>query len=157
LGPISAIEAAAAVVVIWLMTGRSDSPRAERRAQQLIAASFALLAVYIDVEVVRNGIGGHHPVVSWIGIGLVVVTLISMPPLAVAKRRVGDTLGSSATASESPQSMLCAYLSAGLLTGLLANAIAGWWWADSVVALGIAAVALREAQQAGRGEGCDCC
>jgi divalent metal cation (Fe/Co/Zn/Cd) transporter len=66
-------------------------------------------------------------------------------------------LGSSATASESRQTMLCAYMSAGLLVGLLANALAGWWWADPVVALGIGAVALREARAAWRGESCDCC
>ena len=64
-----------------------------------------------------------------------------MPPLAAAKRRVGQRLGSSATMSESRQTMLCAYLSAALLVGLLANAALGWWWADPLVALGIAAVA----------------
>lgn len=157
-GADSAIEAAAGVVVIWLMTrGRSSSPRAERRAQQLIAASFALLTAYVGVEVVRDLAGGHHPAVSWVGVGLSIATLLAMPPLAAAKRRVGHALGSAAAASESRQSMLCAYLSAGLLVGLLANAIAGWWWADPVVALGIAVVALREARAAWRGETCDCC
>jgi divalent metal cation (Fe/Co/Zn/Cd) transporter len=157
-GADSVIEAAAAVVVIWLMaSGRSSSQRAERRAQQLIAASFALLGAYVGVEALRDLIGGHHPAVSWVGVALSVVTLLAMPPLAIAKRRVGEALGSSATASESRQSMLCAYLSAGLLIGLLANAIAGWWWADPVVALGIGAVALREAQEAWRGKACDCC
>jgi divalent metal cation (Fe/Co/Zn/Cd) transporter len=85
------------------------------------------------------------------------VTLAVMPPLAAAKRRVGERLGSSATASESRQTMLCAYLSAGLLAGLLANAVAGWWWADPIVALGIGAVAVREARQAWRGKSCECC
>ncbi|HTT29171.1 MAG TPA: cation transporter [Solirubrobacteraceae bacterium] len=157
-GADSAIEAAASVVVIWLMaSGRASSERAERRAQQLIAASFGLLAAYIGVEALRDLVGGHHPAVSWVGVGLSVVTLLTMPPLAIAKRRVGEALGSSATASESRQSMLCAYLSAGLLIGLLANAIAGWWWADPVVALGIGAVAAREAREAWHGETCDCC
>ena len=157
-GADSLIEAAAGLVVLWLMTGgRSVSERAERRAQQLIAASFLVLAAYVGVEAVRDLVGGHHPEASWVGVGLAIVTLAAMPPLAVAKRRVAERLGSSATASESRQTMLCAYLSAGLLAGLLANAVAGWWWADPIVALGIGAVALREARAAWRGESCDCC
>jgi divalent metal cation (Fe/Co/Zn/Cd) transporter len=157
-GADSLIEAAAGLVVLWLMTGgRSASERAERRAQQLIAASFLVLAAYVGVEAVRDLLGGHHPGASWVGVGLAIVTLAAMPPLAAAKRRVGERLGSSAAASESRQTMLCAYLSAGLLAGLLANAVAGWWWADPIVALGIGAVALREARTAWRGESCDCC
>jgi divalent metal cation (Fe/Co/Zn/Cd) transporter len=106
---------------------------------------------------VRDLLGGHHPAVSWVGVGLSVVTLVAMPPLAAAKRRVGTALGSSATASESRQTMLCAYLSGALLVGLLANAIAGWWWADPAAALVIGAVALREARVAWRGDSCGCC
>jgi divalent metal cation (Fe/Co/Zn/Cd) transporter len=144
--------------VLWLVSGeRLSSRRAERRAQQLIAASFLLLAAYLAVESARDLIGGHHPAVSWVGIGLSVTTLLTMPPLAEAKRRVGRALGSSATISESRQTMLCAYLSAALLIGLLANAIAGWWWADPIVALGIGTVAAREARDAWRGESCSCC
>jgi divalent metal cation (Fe/Co/Zn/Cd) transporter len=154
----SVIEAGAGIVVIRLMAGRrSASPRAERRAQQLIAASFVVLAAYVGVEAIRDLAGGDHPQASWVGIGLSVVTLATMPPLAAAKRRVGERLGSSATTSESRQTMLCAYLSAGLLVGLLANALAGWWWADPIVALGLGAFALREAREAWRGEGCGCC
>ena len=157
-GADSLIEAAAGLVVLWLMTGRrSSSPLAERRAQRLIAASFVLLAAYVTLESLRDLLGGHHPQASWIGVGLAVVTLAVMPPLAAAKRRVGVQLGSPATASESRQTMLCAYLSAGLLVGLLANAAAGWWWADPLVALGIGIVAVREARGAWRGESCDCC
>lgn len=157
-GADSLIEAVAGGVVLWLMAGtRSSSHRAERLAQQLIAASFLVLALYIGVESVRDLAGGHHPDASWIGIGLSIVTLATMPPLAAAKRRVGQRLGSSATISESRQTMLCAYLSAALLVGLLGNASAGWWWADPLVALGIAAVALREARDAWRGEACSCC
>jgi divalent metal cation (Fe/Co/Zn/Cd) transporter len=85
------------------------------------------------------------------------VTLVAMPPLAAAKRSVGEQLGSAATTSESRQTLLCAYLSAGLLIGLLANALAGWWWADPIVALAIGAVALREAREAWRGKTCGCC
>jgi hypothetical protein len=157
-GADSLIEAAAGIVVIWLMTdARSASAVAERRAQQLIAASFALLVAYIGVEAIRDLAAGHHPQPSWVGIGLSVVTLATMPPLARAKRRVGEQLGSSATMSESRQTMLCAYLSGALLVGLLANAAFGWWWADPAVALVIAAVAAREARDAWRGDPCGCC
>ena len=154
----SLIEATAGLIVLWLMAGqRSTLAHAERRAQQLIAASFVLLAVYVFAEGVRDLANGHHPGVSWIGVGLALVTLLTMPPLAAAKRKVGQALHSSATTSESRQTMLCAYLSAGLLTGLLANALLGWWWADPTVAIGIGVVALREARDAWRGESCDCC
>lgn len=157
-GADSVIEAGAGVVVLWLVTGdRLDSHRAERRAQQLIATSFVILSVYVVIESARDLIAGHHPAVSWAGVALAAVTLVAMPPLAAAKRRVGGALGSSATTSESRQTMLCAYLSAGLLVGLLANALAGWWWADPVVGLLIAAVALTEARDAWQGESCTCC
>lgn len=154
----SLIEALAGIVVIWLMTGgRSSSATAERRAQQLIAASFALLAAYIGVEAIRDLVAGHHPDASWVGIALSVITLATMPPLARAKRQVGEQLGSSATASESRQTMLCAYLSATLLIGLLANAVLSWWWADPLAALVIAGVAVRESRDAWRGDACSCC
>jgi divalent metal cation (Fe/Co/Zn/Cd) transporter len=154
----SVIEAGASLVVLWLVTGGRLSHRsAERRAQQLIAASFLALALYLTVESGRDFIAGHHPAVSWAGVALATVTLVAMPPLAAAKRRVGTALGSSATTSESRQTMLCAYLSAALLVGLLANAVAGWWWADPAVAVLIAAVALSEARSAWQGESCGCC
>ena len=157
-GADSVIEAGAGVVVLWLVTGeRLSSRRAERRAQQLIAASFLVLALYVAIESARDLIAGHHPAVSWAGVALAAVTLVAMPPLADAKRRVGRALGSSATTSESRQTMLCAYLSAALFAGLLANALAGWWWADPGVALLIAAVALTEARDAWQGESCACC
>src|SRR4051794_11389382 len=157
-GADSLIEAGAGIVVIWLMSGsRAGSAGAERRAQQLIAASFAALALYIGVESLRDLLGGHHPEASWVGIALSLVTLATMPPLAAAKRRVGEQLGSAATTSESRQTLLCAYLSGALLVGLLANAVVGWWWADPVAALVIGAAAAREAREAWRGDSCSCC
>ena len=157
-GADSLIEAGAGIVVLWLMAGsRSSLARAERRAQQLIAASFVLLSAYVGIESLRDLFGDHHPDVSWVGIGLSIVTLATMPPLASAKAKVGHALGSSATTSESRQTMLCAYLSAALLVGLGANALFGWWWADPIAALVIAGVALREARDAWRGDVCDCC
>lgn len=156
-GADSLIEAAAGLVVLWRFAGtRAGSDVAERRAQRLIAASFAVLAVYVTAEAIRTLAGGHHPDPSWVGIGLSIVTLATMPPLARAKARVGAQLGSHATESESRQTMLCAYLSAGLLAGLAANALLGWWWADPLTALAIAALAAREARDAWRGED-SCC
>jgi divalent metal cation (Fe/Co/Zn/Cd) transporter len=89
-----------------------------------------------------------------VGIGLASVTLVTMPPLAIAKGRIGEKLGSSATKSEGQQNMLCAYLSAALLVGLGANALFGLWWADPVTALVIAGVAVREGRESWRGESC---
>jgi divalent metal cation (Fe/Co/Zn/Cd) transporter len=154
----SVIEALAGGVIVWLFTGgRGSSHTAERRAQQLIAASYALLLVYIGVEAVRDLLGSHHPGVSWVGIGLAAFTAPTMPLLARAKRKVGRKLNSSATVSEASQNMICAYLSVALLAGLLANALLGWWWADPAAALVIAAVVAKEGIDAWRGESCDCC
>ncbi len=155
----SLIEVAAAGVVIWLFSGgRGSSPAAERRAQQLVAASYAVLVVYIGVAAARDLAEAHHPAASWVGIGLAAFTAPAMPLLARAKRRVGRKLGSSATVAEAGQNMVCAYLSVALLAGLLLNALAGWWWADPAAALVIAAVAGREGLESWRGDSCgDCC
>jgi divalent metal cation (Fe/Co/Zn/Cd) transporter len=154
----SVIEVLAGGVIVWLFSGgRGASHVAERRAQQLIAASYALLVAYIVVEATRDLVGSHHPGVSWVGIGLAAFTAPTMPLLARAKRKVGRKLNSSATVSEAGQNMICAYLSIALLVGLLANALLGWWWADPVAALAIAAIAAKEGTDAWRGESCDCC
>jgi divalent metal cation (Fe/Co/Zn/Cd) transporter len=154
-GADSLIEAVAGFVVVWLFTGsRLHSPTAERRAQQMIAVSFFVLAAYVTVESVRTLIGGDHPEASWVGVGLALVTAPTMPLLARAKQRVGDRLASSATVKEGAQNMICAYLSVALLVGLLANAIVGWWWADPAAALVIAGVAAKEGRESWRGDGC---
>ena len=158
-GADSLIEALAGGVVLWLFTGnRRGSSSAERHAQQLIAVSFFLLAGYVGVEAVRTLLNGDHPAASWIGIGLAAFTAPTMPLLAYAKRRLGNQLHSAATVKEAAQTQLCAYLSVALLIGLLANALAGWWWADPLTALVIAAVALKEGRESWRGQGCcDAC
>jgi divalent metal cation (Fe/Co/Zn/Cd) transporter len=151
----SLIESLAGFVVLWRFAAqRSDSERAERRAQQVIAVSFFVLAAYVGVEAVRSLVDAQEPEASWIGIGLAAFTAPTMALLAIAKRRVGDGLGSSATVSEGVQNMICTYLSVALLVGLLANALLGWWWADPAAALVIAAVALREGRETWRGEAC---
>jgi divalent metal cation (Fe/Co/Zn/Cd) transporter len=155
----SLIESLAGFIIIWRFgVRRLDPEHAERRAQQLVAVSFFILAAYVGVESVRTFFGAHHPGTSWIGIGLAAFTAPTMPLLARAKRHVGQKLSSSATVSEAEQNMVCAYLSLALLFGLGLNALLGWWWADPAAAVVIAAVALREGVESWRGEQCcDAC
>src|SRR5215207_8086284 len=154
-GADSLIESVAGIVLLWrFAASRSASEDAERRAQKLIAVSFYLLAAYVGIESVRSLFTGEKPDPSWVGIGLSIVTLITMPPLAIAKARIGEKLSSSATKSEGQQNMLCTYLSAALLIGLGANALFGLWWADPITALIIAGVAVKEGHESWRGESC---
>jgi divalent metal cation (Fe/Co/Zn/Cd) transporter len=153
----SAIEGLASVIVIWRFTGaRRLSDHAEGRAQKAVAVSFFLLAPYIAQDAIRSLIAGDHPSVSWVGIGLAVSSIVVMPLLGRAKQRVGRRLGSGATAGEGAQNLLCAYMAAGVLVGLAANAALGWWWLDPVIALVIAALAVREGREAWAGESCAC-
>jgi len=157
-GADSLIEMLAGVILIWRFAGsRADSEEAEHPAHRLIAVTFWVIAAYVAIEATRSLAGGEHPEVSWVGIGLAGFTLATMPPLAVAKARVGERLHSSAVQSEGRQTRLCAYLSAALLVGLGANAAFGLWWADPVTALFIAAVAVDEGRKAWAGEACDDC
>jgi divalent metal cation (Fe/Co/Zn/Cd) transporter len=158
-GADSVIESLAGFVILWRFGAeRESSETAERRAYRLIGISFYLLAAYVGIEATRQLIDGAHPETSWVGIGLGAVTLATMPLLARAKAKVAEQLSSAATRAEGRQNMLCAYLSAGLIVGLGANAVLGWWWADPAVALLIAAVAVREGREAWRGEACcDAC
>ena len=154
----SGIEGFASAIIIWRFTGqRTRSDHAERRAQQLVAVQFFLLAPYVGFEAIRALVAGEHAGVSWLGVGLAITSLIGMPLLGVAKRRIGERLGSVATKAEGAQNLLCAYLAGALLVGLLGNALFGAWWLDPAVALLIATVAAREGTLAWRGEGCGCC
>ena len=154
-GADSLIEALAGVIVLWrFAVTRVDSEHAERRAQQLIAITFWLLAAYVTVDATITPATAAHPAHSPVGIGLSIIALIAMPLLANAKATVARQLGSSAGHSESRQNLLCAYLSAALLIGLTLNAAFDWWWADPVAALIIAAVAAREGRESWRGESC---
>jgi divalent metal cation (Fe/Co/Zn/Cd) transporter len=154
-GADSVVEALAGFIVLWRFAAtRASSEEAERRAQQLIALSFFLIAAYVGVEAIRTLLSGEIPRASWLGIGLALVTTVTMPLLARAKARVGDCLNSAATKSEGQQNMLCAYLSVALLVGLGANAVLGWWWADPLTALLIAGVAVKEGWETWRGDPC---
>jgi divalent metal cation (Fe/Co/Zn/Cd) transporter len=157
-GADSLIEVFSGSVIAWLFSaGRGASEGAERLARRLIAISYFVLTGYILLESLRDLVGRHHPQTSWVGIALAAVTAVTMPMLARAKRGVGAKLGSVATSAEAQQNQICAYLSIALLAGLLANALFGWWWADPVAALLIAAVAVNEGRAAGRGEEQSCC
>jgi len=151
----SAIEGFASAIIVWRFTGhRVFSDAAEVRAQKLVAIQFFLLAPYVAFESARALLAGEHPDPSWLGIGLAASSVVVMPYLGIAKERLADRLGSAATKGEGRQNMLCAYLAAALLVGLLGNALFGAWWLDPVVGLLIAAVALKEGREAWRGEGC---
>lgn len=152
----SAIEGVASVIIIWRFTGtRTLSQTSEARAQKAVAITFFLLAPYITYDAITTLVARDHAQTSWLGIGLSIASLIVMPILGVAKKRLGAQLASVATAGEGSQNLLCAYLAAAVLVGLLANTAFGWWWLDPVVGLGIAALAIWEGRQAWHGK--DCC
>ncbi len=154
----SVIEGAASVIVIWRFTGgRESSEAAERRAQQLVGVSFYLLAPYIAFDAILTLANKSHATTSWVGIALAIGSIVLMPLLGRAKASLGAQLGSSATAGEGAQNMLCAYMAAGVLAGLLANAALGWWWLDPVIGLGIASLAVQEGREAWKGEVCADC
>ena len=153
----SAIEGLASVIVVWRFTGsRMLSATSERRAQQLVAVSFFLLAPYVALESLRTLIGEHHAETSIVGIALTIGTLAICPGLGIAKQRIGDRLGSLATKGEGKQNLLCAGLAAGVLVGLLANTTLGIWWLDPAVGLVIAVACVLAGRQSWRGESCAC-
>jgi divalent metal cation (Fe/Co/Zn/Cd) transporter len=152
----SVIEGLASVIIIWRFTGdRTLSETAETRAHRAVAVTFFLLAPYIAYDAITTLLAGDPARTSWLGIGLAIASLVLMPLLGVAKKRLGTRLGSGATAGEGTQNLLCAYLAAAVLIGLLANTLLGWWWLDPAVGLLIAGLAVREGITAWRGE--DCC
>lgn len=149
----STIEVASAAAVAWQFAG-PDHEHREAVALRVIAGSFFALALYVGAEAVRTLLGGVEPEHSPVGIALVALSVAVMPFLSWAQRRAGRELGSASAVADSRQTLLCTYLSAGVLVGLVLNATLGWWWADPVVALALAAVALREGRAALRGDTC---
>jgi divalent metal cation (Fe/Co/Zn/Cd) transporter len=149
----SVIEVASAVAVAWQFAGTDPEAR-ERTALKVIAVSFFALAAYVSVESVRSLLGAEVAQHSIVGIVLAAVSLVVMPFLSYAQRRAGRELGSASAVADSKQTLLCAYLSGVLLVGLVLNLLFGWSWADPIVALVIAAVAIREGREAWRGQKC---
>ncbi|MFB9706552.1 cation transporter [Streptosporangium nondiastaticum] len=153
-GVSSLVEAAASLIVVWRFTGsRTRSADAEVKARRAVAVSFWMLAPYLVLHVAHDLEAGHRAAPSLLGVVVTSVSLVSMPLLGLAKRRLGARLGSAATSGEGTQNLLCAALAAGVLAGLALNE-AGWWWADPAVATLLAAVAVREGRRAWRGHAC---
>jgi divalent metal cation (Fe/Co/Zn/Cd) transporter len=151
----SAIEGVASLVIVWRFTGsRLLSRTAEERAQKLVALQFFLLAPYVSAEAIHKLVTGEQAETSWLGIALTATSLVGMPILGIAKHRLAEQLGSVATRGEGTQNLLCAYLAAAVLIGLLGNTLFGLWWLDPAAALVIAVVAVREGRESWRGEGC---
>ena len=149
----SVIEVASAAAVAWQFTGADPQAR-ERTALRVIALSFFALAAYVTVESVRSLLGADPADHSTVGIVLAAVSLLVMPFLSYAQRRAGRELGSASAVADSKQTLLCTYLSGALLVGLVLNSLFGWSWADPLVALVIAGVAVKEGREAWRGEHC---
>jgi divalent metal cation (Fe/Co/Zn/Cd) transporter len=149
----SVIEVASAAAVAWQFSGTDPRAR-ERTALRIIAFSFFVLAAYVTVESVRTLLGADAAEHSTTGIVLAALSLVIMPFLSAAQRRAGRELGSTSAVADSKQTLLCTYLSGVLLLGLVLNSLFGWSWADPVVALVIAAVALREGREAWGGRLC---
>lgn len=148
----SVIEAAASITVLWRLTGaRAMSETAERRAQVAVAVTFFLLAPFITADAIHALAAGEHPATSWPGIAVAAASLIVMPLLGTAKKKIGTRLGSAAVTGEGTENILCAAAAAAVLAGLAANAGLGWRWLDPAVALGIAVLAAREGAEAWRG------
>jgi divalent metal cation (Fe/Co/Zn/Cd) transporter len=149
----SAVEVASGLIILWQFHHPMPESR-ERRAQRLIAVSFFALAAYIGYESISALLIGARPETSIVGIVLAVASLAIMPLLSLVQRRTGRELNSGAVVADSTQTLLCTYLSAVLLIGLLANTLLGWWWLDPIAALVIAAVAIREGRENWRGDTC---
>ena len=149
----SVVEVSSGLIILWQFRHRLPETR-ERQALRMLAVSFFALAGYVGFESVRVLAAGNDPDSSPVGIGLAVASLVVMPLLSRAQRRTGKALGSRAVVADGTQTLLCSYLSAVLLAGLLLNATLGWGWADPIAALVIAGVAVREGVEAWKGNNC---
>lgn len=149
----SVVEVLSAAAVAWQFAA-PDPHRRERVAMRLIAVSFFGLALFVTIDAVRTLFGAAEPDHSTVGIVLAAVSLAIMPFLSWFERRTGRELGSASAVADSKQTLLCTYLSAVLLVGLVLNSTLGWTWADPLAALVIAGVAIKEGVEAWRGDAC---
>ncbi|MET7554673.1 cation transporter [Streptomyces albidoflavus] len=152
----SVIEVSSAAAVAWQFSAAEHAVREarEQRALRIIAVSFFALAAYVTVDAVRALTGTGEAERSVPGIVIAALSLAIMPFLSAAQRKAGRALGSASAVADSKQTLLCTYLSAVLLLGLVLNATLGWSWADPVAALAIAALAVKEGRDAWQGKGC---
>ncbi|ONI64061.1 cobalt transporter [Leifsonia sp. ALI-44-B] len=149
----SIVEVLSAAAVAWQFAA-PDPERREKTALRVIAVSFFGLAAYVSVDAILSLVGMREADHSPVGIVLAAVSLVIMPGLSWIERRTGRELGSASAIADSKQTLICSYLSAALLVGLLLNSLLGWAWADSVAALVIAVFAVREGLEAWKGESC---
>ena len=120
----------------------------------MIAVAFFALAAYVTVTSVLAFVGQVDVEHSTLGIVITALSVVIMPFLSLAERRAGRELGSATAVADSKQTLICTYLSAAVLVGLVANSLYGWWWADAIAGLVIAAFAIREGIEAWRGDAC---
>ncbi|WP_277960033.1 cation diffusion facilitator family transporter [Frigoribacterium faeni] len=149
----SVVEVLSAAAVAWQFAA-PDPERRERLALRVIAVSFFGLAAYVGVDAVLALTGAREPDHSPVGIVLAAVSLAVMPFLSLVERRTGTELGSASAVADSKQTLICSYLSAAVLLGLVLNLAFGWTWADPVAGLVIVVFAVREGVEAWRGEAC---
>lgn len=149
----STVEVSSGLIILWQFSHKFPESR-EQQALRLLAVSFFALAGYVGFESIRALVSGSDPDASPVGIALAAVSLVVMPFISFAQRQTGRALGSNAVYADGTQTLLCTYLSAVLLIGLLLNATVGWSWADPIAGLIIAAVAAREGLEAWKGDGC---
>jgi len=152
----SIIEVSSGAALLWRlhMDAPENRERAEQIALKLVGVSFLLLAAYVSFDAAKSLIIREPPQASYTGIGLAALSLVIMPLLARAKRKVAASINSRALQADSRQTDICAYLSAILLGGLLLNALFGWWWADPIAALVMTPIIVKEGIEALRGETC---
>ncbi|WP_457965876.1 cation transporter [Arthrobacter sp. D1-29] len=149
----SIVEVASAVALSWQFSAK-DPERREHLTLRIIAISFFALAAFVTVDAVRSLMGAGAAQHSTPGIVIAALSLAIMPVLSWAQRRAGRELGSSTAVADSKQTLLCTYLSAVLLIGLVLNSTLDWWWADAGAALVIAGIAVREGLEAWKGQSC---
>ena len=149
----STIEVLSAAAVAWQFT-RRDPERWEKPTLRVIAVAFFALAAYVVASSFVTLIARIDVEQSPIGIALTALSVVVMPFLSLAERRAGRELGSATAVAASKQTLICTYLSAAVLSGLVLNASVGWWWADAIAGLVIAIFAVREGLEAWRGDAC---
>jgi divalent metal cation (Fe/Co/Zn/Cd) transporter len=149
----SVIEVLSAAAVAWQFT-RRDPEHWEKGTLRVIAIAFFALAAYVTVSSVFALAGQEQVQHSTLGIVITALSVVIMPFLSLAERRAGRELGSATAVADSKQTLICTYLSAAVLVGLVANSLFGWWWADAIAGLVIAAFAIREGIEAWRGDAC---
>ena len=153
----SVIEVTSGVALVWRLHSDADESRRERVEAitlRIVGACFLLLAAYVSYDSIKSLIWREHPRESIPGIVLAIASLIVMPLLVRAKRKVARGINSAALMADSKQTELCTYLSAILVGGLLLNALLGWWWADPVAALIMVPIIVKEGIEGLRGETC---